>query len=42
VRSMDEDVDANESGKEFPSLCWHNQRIPFCSRNTSYYRNSMI
>ena len=42
MRSMDEDVDANESGKELPLLCSHNQRIPFCSRSTSYYRNSMV
>jgi len=23
-------------------LCWRNQRIPFCSWVTSYYRNSLI
>jgi hypothetical protein len=42
MRSMDEDVDADESSKEFPLLCFHNQRIPFYSWSTSYYRNSMV
>jgi hypothetical protein len=42
MRSMNEDVDANKSGKELPLLCWHNQSIPFCSRSKSYYRSSMI
>jgi hypothetical protein len=27
MRSMDEDVDADESSKEFPLLCFHNQDI---------------
>jgi hypothetical protein len=42
MRSVNEHMDANESTKELSLPGWHVQRIPSCSRSTSYYRKSMI